>query len=111
MEITVQELAALDPKGYVLLDMRGSEAREYGSIPDSVGVSPEELSRYNGDRGKKVIIYCARGQVSLDAAIALRERSYDAYSLSGGYLACRGKHSQALPQQNLVLLHPGHTGV
>ena len=87
MEITVQELAALDPKGYVLLDMRGSEAREYGSIPGSVGVSPEELSRYNGDRGKKVIIYCARGQVSLDAAIALRERSYDAYSLSGGYLA------------------------
>ena len=86
MEITVQELAALDPKGYVLLDMRGSEAREYGSIPGSVGVSPEELSRYNGDRGKKVIIYCARGQVSLDAAIALRERSYDAYSLSGGYL-------------------------
>lgn len=87
MEITVQELAALDPRGYVLLDMRGSEAREYGSIPGSVGVSPEELSRYNGDRGKKVIIYCARGQVSLDAAIALRERSYDAYSLSGGYLA------------------------
>ena len=87
MEITVQELAALDPKGYVLLDMRGSEVREYGSIPGSVGVSPEELSRYNGDRGKKVIIYCARGQVSLDAAIALRERSYDAYSLSGGYLA------------------------
>ena len=84
MEITVQELAALDPKEYVLLDMRGSEAREYGSIPGSVGVSPEELSRYNGDRGKKVIIYCARGQVSLDAAIALRERSYDAYSLSGG---------------------------
>ena len=33
MELTVQELAALDPKGYVLLDMRGSEAREYGSIP------------------------------------------------------------------------------
>ena len=87
MEITVQELAALDPRGYVLLDIRGSEAREYGSIPGSVGVSPEELSRYNGDRGKKVIIYCARGQVSLDAAIALRERSYDAYSLSGGYLA------------------------
>lgn len=87
MEITVQELAALDPKGYVLLDMRGSEAREYGSIPGSVGVSPEDLSRYNGDRGKKVIIYCARGQVSLDAAITLRERSYDAYSLSGGYLA------------------------
>ena len=33
MEITVQELAALDPKGYVLLDMRGSEAREYGQYP------------------------------------------------------------------------------
>ena len=41
MEITVQELAALDPKGYVLLDMRGSEAREYGSIPGSVGVPPD----------------------------------------------------------------------
>ena len=56
MEITVQELAALDPKGYVLLDMRGSEAREYGSIPGSVGVSTAELSRDNGARGKKVII-------------------------------------------------------
>ena len=128
MDMTVQELAALDPKGYVLLDMRGSEAREYGSIPGSVGASPEELSRYNGDRGKKVIIYCARGQVSLDAAIALRERSYDAYSLSGAAISpgcrtrwksrrrqrcavqARGKHSQALPQQNLVLLHPGQYG-
>ena len=127
MEITVQELAALDPKGYVLLDMRGSEAREYGSIPGSVGVSPEELSRYNGDRGKKVIIYCARGQVSLDAAIALRERSYDAYSLSGrlSRLAAgrdgkagggsavpsgRGKHSQALPTAKSGAASPGPYG-
>lgn len=36
--------------------------------------------------GKKLVIYCKRGLLSVDIAERLRDMGYDAYSLKGGYI-------------------------
>ena len=84
MELTTAQLAALEPGSYHLIDIRDERSREYGMIPGAQGLSPEELLAHPPRSGQKIVIYCARGQFSLDAAEALREDGLEAYSLQGG---------------------------
>lgn len=37
------------------------------------------------DKAKKIVVYCAKGILSIDIAEWLFEQGYDAYSLQGGY--------------------------
>ena len=88
MELTCEQLAQLPEKEYVLVDMRSEQTRAYGVIPGASAVSQEELEAFAArNPGKKLVIYCAHGQASLDAAEQLREQGFEAYSLAGGYLA------------------------
>ena len=88
MELTVQELAKLEQTTYLLIDMRSEETRAYGMLPGAIPVLPEDLSSFAVEHpGKKLILYCAHGEASIPAAEALCEEGYDAYSLTGGYLA------------------------
>ena len=74
MEITVEEMLRLPAEDYMLVDMRNEEAREYGVIPNALPMTQEELESNPPETdGRKLILYCARGQFSLDAAEALRE--------------------------------------
>ena len=111
MEITFKELEALAPENVLLLDMRSEESRRYGTIPGAKGIeafiTTEELIDQipQEERGKKIVIFCARGQYSLDAAIALCEAGYDAASLQSGYYAWLGeqmKRQQASDLQQQV---------
>ncbi|MDD7367270.1 MAG: ATP-binding protein [Clostridiales bacterium] len=87
MEITVEEMRRLSPEDYILIDMRNEQTRDYGVIPGALPVSREELESNPPETdGRKLILYCAHGQFSLDAAEALREKGIDAYSLRGGYI-------------------------
>ena len=43
MELTPKQLLALPPQDYLLIDMRNSADREYGTIPGSVACSAEQL--------------------------------------------------------------------
>ena len=87
MEISVEKLGELQPEDCVICDIRGERDRAYGFIPGSVGISAEELLASPPGDGKKLIIYCARGVVSVDLADELRDRGLEAYSLEGGYIA------------------------
>lgn len=87
MEISVEKLGELQPEDCVICDIRGEHDRAYGFIPGSVGISAEELLASPPGDGKKLIIYCARGIVSLDLADELCDRGLEAYSLEGGYIA------------------------
>lgn len=84
MEITIEKMQALEKGSYVLLDMRSDTEREYGSIPDSVPFCEQNADMY---KDKTIIIYCARGIVSVDVAQSLCDKGFDAYSLKGGYAA------------------------
>ena len=87
MEISVEKLGELQPEDCVICDIRGEHDRAYGFIPGSIGISAEELLASPPGDGKKLIIYCARGVVSVDLADELCGRGLEAYSLEGGYIA------------------------
>ena len=87
MELTAKALDALTPGSYTLLDLRDARSREYGGIPGAVAADADALLADPPRDGKTLVLYCARGEISLDAAEALREQGVDAYSLKGGYPA------------------------
>lgn len=87
MEISVEKLGELQPEDCIICDIRGEHDRAYGFIPGSIGISAEKLLASPPGDGKKLIIYCARGVVSVDLADELCDRGLEAYSLEGGYIA------------------------
>ena len=86
-EISVQELAAYD-NSYMLVDMRDDMSYTYGHLPEAVNI-PEDAIRADVEQfaGKKVVIYCKRGEKSVDLVEWLCEQGVDAVGLKGGYLA------------------------
>ena len=76
---------------FAVYDIRSDSEREYGFIPDSVKVSPEDLlsdpAKFVVNKDKNILIYCARGVFSVDLAEDLCNMGYKAYSLKGGYPA------------------------
>lgn len=86
-EISYEEFMQLDSDSYVLIDIRDAIQTEYGMIKGAIYIDENEiLDRADTfDKNKKIILYCARGVVSLDIAEQLREKGFDAYSFKGGY--------------------------
>lgn len=86
-EISVQELVAYD-NSYMLVDMRDDMSYAYGHLPEAVNI-PEDAIRADVEQfaGKKVVIYCKRGEKSVDLVEWLCEQGVDAVGLKGGYLA------------------------
>ncbi len=79
------------PEGAFLLDVREPEEREMGTIPGSVHIPLDalrtRLDEIPGDR--PVVLFCAQGQRGYSAERMLRQRGFDAYNLSGGFLTWR----------------------
>ncbi len=97
MEIGYKEISELPADSYLLLDIRSEENRRYGMLPDAKAwdveaepgtdeESTEKLKELRTMAGnKKIIVYCARGEFSVEYAEYLRGRGLDACSLKGGY--------------------------
>ena len=76
LEISAGELDVALKGGAALYDLRGEFSREYGFIPGSAGRTEEQVRQMldAGElAGRKIVLYCARGEVSLDLAAELRE--------------------------------------
>lgn len=87
MEITAKEIMEMNPEELLIIDIRNEYDRNYGLIPGSVWADAQELvSNPPEDKSKKIILYCARGIISVDLAQALCDQGYEAYSLQEGYL-------------------------
>lgn len=87
-EINISELAAWDKNSYNLIDIRDEMAYSYGHLPGAVNIPFEQLAAcINEIDAKKVVVYCKKGDTSLEAAAMLTEQGIDAYSLTGGYMA------------------------
>lgn len=87
IEITFEELSNWREDEYEFIDIREESAVAYGKIPGAIAIPYEELSNKCEQLSinKKLIVYCMKGIISREAALLLREKGYDAYSLSGGY--------------------------
>ena len=87
-EITVSELSAWEKGSYLLYDMRDEMSYSYGHLPDAIHVPAAQLQeRLQESDGKKAVVYCKKGETSVEAVEALRAAGIEAYSLKGGYLA------------------------
>ncbi|MCR4566886.1 MAG: ATPase [Pseudobutyrivibrio sp.] len=91
MEITYKELLELPKDSYILVDIRNEGSLKYGIIPDAISITHELFeSDLDGvlarlDKSKKIVLYCTRGQVSLEDADILIDNGFEAVSLKGGY--------------------------
>ena len=86
MSITIAELKNRDKDSYQLIDIRDAIEISHGAVPDAVVVPAEEIETSSEvDKDKLLVIFCARGVVSIDVAEHLREKGYQAESLEGGY--------------------------
>jgi rhodanese-related sulfurtransferase len=73
---------------FVFVDVRqAAELADTGKIPGALHIPTQDLPRRveELDRGREIIVYCAAGMRSLDAAMFLREKGFEkAFSLGGG---------------------------
>jgi len=78
----------MDPNSYILVDIRAEHAYANGFIPGAVHMPVETLDAPGEalPREKRIILYCAKGLVSLDMAQQLQRQGYRAAHLAGGYV-------------------------
>ena len=92
-EITVSQLNEMPKEAYELIDIRDEGSILYGIIPGAVSIQTEELEedaeKYIGaiDRQKIIVVYCQRGQKSVEIAEMLEKYGRECFSLKGGYNA------------------------
>lgn len=88
MEITVQQLKALEENSYQIIDIRDEAKTAHGVIPGAVILTSDHIEGNPAVASdKKLIICCSVGKISIDVAEELSDKGYDAVSLSGGYTA------------------------
>ncbi len=88
LEIDICELSKYMEDGYELIDVRDELSFAYGNIKGSVNIFGERLLENAAEyTGRKLLLYCKRGETSLELAEALHEQGIDALSLKGGYIA------------------------
>ena len=87
-EISVQELSKRDVDSYILIDIRDDSSYSYGNIPGSLHVPKDILEAdYEKYKDKPLILYCKKGDTSVETVQFLKEKNIEAKSLKGGYLA------------------------
>lgn len=88
LEIDISELSKYMEDGYELIDVRDELSFAYGNIKGSVNIPGEKLLENATEyTGRKLLLYCKRGETSLELAEALHEQGTGALSLKGGYIA------------------------
>lgn len=93
-EIDLLQLKEMPTTSYVLIDIRDEGTTLYGIIPEAVNIPIGKLEENakqalaSVDTTKVLVLYCQRGQKSMDIA-GMLESIYglEAYSLKGGYNA------------------------
>ena len=87
LEIKIQDLKNLNKEEYLLVDIREEAAFAHGFIPNAVNIPLSRLREKPEllPKDKKIILYCAKGILSYEAAVELEEKGYDVAHLAGGY--------------------------
>lgn len=104
--INISQLSEMQKESYVLIDIRDEGSILYGVIPGAISIPAEELKQDTQkyldsiDTQKKLIIYCQRGQISVEIAELLEGYGRESYSLEGGYNAYLVSQIEANNEEN-----------
>jgi tRNA(Ile)-lysidine synthase TilS/MesJ/rhodanese-related sulfurtransferase len=96
--VSVKEMSAWQKDTFVIMDIRDELAFSYGHIQGAVNIAMGESDDWNetvenrliqvtAGRTKPIVVYCQKGILSENCAGLLCEKGFDAYQLTGGYLA------------------------
>ena len=87
INVAYEEIKEWNDMDYTFVDLRDEGAVSYGTIPGSICIPMEDIEERIDElpKDKRIVFFCTKGIVSADAAVNLREKGYDAYSLQGGY--------------------------
>ncbi len=91
-EIDVAELAAMQEKGAIVIDVREPDETQQGVIPGAEivprGMLEFRVGRLTEDPDQPIVVYCRSGNRSALAALSLQNMGYgQVYSLEGGWKA------------------------
>lgn len=102
MNIKLEEVFKLNMDEYILIDIRDKQSVSYGAIEGSINYDGNTLLEKLDelDSNKKIIIYCAKGEISLELANSLNVGGREAYSLEGGYASWL-RYKIMLPQEEV----------
>ena len=84
MNITLDEFYQLEQGTFLLVDTRDEDAYQHGCIPGAIRMDLQQ-DREKLPKDKKIILYCTRGERTVEMAEELENQGYAAYSLQGGY--------------------------
>lgn len=74
-------------EGAIVVDVRNVDEYNTGHIKDSINIPVDNISSVNYDKETTIIVYCATGIRSADAAKALIDAGYtNVYNLDGGLI-------------------------
>ncbi|MBP5193330.1 MAG: ATPase [Clostridia bacterium] len=90
LEITYEEISKKDADGYLIADIRDEKSYAFGHLPGAVNIPRETLLSSDLPKDKEIFLCCRSGNVSRETAEELRERGYNAFSVSGGYFGWLG---------------------
>jgi rhodanese-related sulfurtransferase len=81
------EIANLNHKESILLDVRDADEHSEGFIPESKNIPLPELRKRMDElpKDKEIIVYCQTGQRSYFACRLLTQKGFKAKNLSGAY--------------------------
>lgn len=83
MEITINQIKNMPESSYIYVDVRSEIAYNHGHITNAVHWDGSDDISFS--ENKKIIVYCALGENSIEFAEKLRKRGFEAYNLAGGY--------------------------
>ena len=106
-QISVNELSSLNADELVIVDVRDANSYSYGHVPGAINVTADKIADFEAPLGKKIIIYCRTGQISGEIAEQLREKGYDAYELTDGYVGWLKLHVSDLAQDTAQQVEEG----
>jgi len=85
--ITENEATPLIENNAIVIDVRSVEEYNSGHIEDSVNIPVDNISSINYDKEQVIIVYCASGRRSANAAQKLIDLGYKkVYNLDGGLI-------------------------
>ena len=90
LEITYEEISKKDADGYLIADIRDEKSYAFGHLPGAVNIPRETLLSSELPKDKEIFLCFRSGNVSRETAEELRERGYNAFSVSGGYFGWLG---------------------
>ena len=103
-EITVQQLYEAAPEAYVLVDIRDEASYAFGHIPGAVSLPADRLQQeYKAYAEKPLLVYCKKGELSIEAVDWLVEQGVEAFNLKGGYVAWLLEQMKRQPEDTFYL--------